>query len=990
MWRFWLLVVAIVTLSPAARAQNNPTLSEAERGIRRDDAPTAHLRIDALDVRAHLVGRTADVTVEMLIGSDDATAYEANLALTLPADAVVTGYALDVDGKMIPGQLLEAPKARNVYEDEVRAGIDPGLAEVAGNRFTTRIFPIDATHPRRFRVTFVAAFDPTLGFALPLARDGAIGRVTVAVTADGYAAAPAVRFGGQPPLGLTRNGDGWRGEVALGKAVLREGLTVTGGTPSGPMIVARHPNGQAFFVIDDAAGRQPTTPSRGGRLRIYWDRSLSHRADRTDLEAEVLARLAERTVPDAIDLVTFASDRPQVATLGNAAALRAALGRVTYRGGTSLAGLDTLRLAAATQCVLVSDGNLTIDRGVAFAPDCSLTALTAAPGADGARLGRLTQRSGGSVVRLSVGGEADALAALSARRRAPIAVIDAAGRRIDTRALPAGPGRWLLVGPMPATGGVTVRLSGGGERRYAPAGSPVAAEAPAALWAASRVAALADDPAQHAEMAQTARRYQVAGPGMSFLVLERPDQYLRADLTPPDGFGAEWLKTYRDAKRDWDKERRDARQERLAFVVKQWRERRAWWDRSFTPRTRAKVRRASGEQAYGPPEPAPPPPPPPAPLSAPPPPSPGRNEARRVVPPAIVSSAPLAVENDANDVVVTGTIRRDLAPTQETPPAAIKIDMADLIARRPYITALDGAAPARRLAVLTEQERAYGSVPTFYLDTAEWFRRKGDAATAALLLLSALELPTSDDETRQIVAFRLERDGVFDRAVELAEHLAAANAEFRPQPGRDLALALAARGRAAGSAGRADLERAFQLLVDTALNPASSEFDGIEVIALMEANALIPQIAAADGRWTLDKRLVGLTDTDARIVIEWTADDADIDLWVDEPNGERVMYSNKLSSAGGQISNDMTDGYGPEEYAIRRAPAGAYRVRINGYDADRINPNGPGHVLIRLQRNFGRKSAAQELIDVDLSFQTARNRNDEDRTRPVATLQVQR
>lgn len=53
------------------------------------------------------------------------------------------------------------------------------------------------------------------------------------------------------------------------------------------------------------------------------------------------------------------------------------------------------------------------------------------------------------------------------------------------------------------------------------------------------------------------------------------------------------------------------------------------------------------------------------------------------------------------------------------------------------------------------------------------------------------------------------------------------------------------------------------------------------------------------------------------------------------------MYSNKLSSAGGQISNDMTDGYGPEEYAVHRAPAGPYHVRINGYDADRINPNGP-------------------------------------------------
>ena len=973
------------TLSSAAWAQSNPTLTEAERGIRHDDRAAAHLRIDALDVRAQLTGRTADVTVEMLLGSDDTDSYEASLALTLPNDAVVTGYALDVGGRMIPGQLLEAPKARNVYEDEVRAGIDPGLAEVAGNRFTTRIFPIDAAHPRRFRLHFVSTFDPVIGLVLPLARDAVLGRVSVAVTADGYAAAPAVRFAGQP-LPLTRIENGWRGEAMLGKAIVREGLTVTGGALAAPMIVARHSNGQAFFTIADEEAGKPDRASRGGRLRIYWDRSLSHRAARTDLEADVLARIAERTAPAAIDLVTFASDKPQIATLATAVALRTALGQIVYRGGTSLSGLDALVLPAATQCVIVFDGEVTIDRGAAFAPNCRLMALTAAPDADSVQLGRLVQSTGGKVVRLAIGGEMAATAALTARGATPVSVRDAAGRRLDTRVLPAGSGQWLLVGPMPTTGGVTVRVGTGGERHYKPTAAPIAAEAPAALWAAMRVADLADDPARHAAMAETARRYHVAGPGMSFLVLERPDQYLRAELPPPEGFGAEWLAQYRVARADWDKEHSDAKQERLAFVLNQWRERRAWWNKGFAPLTRAQVKRRQGDEAPGMAVPAPPPPPPP-------PPSEPGSPSAVTLPPIVASpaSAPAAATGDGADDIVVTSARQELLPSPQQPQTtAIKLDLANLIAKRPYIAALDAAGPARRLAVLADQERQFGTVPTFYLDTAEWFRTRGDTATASVLLLSALELPTSDDETRQIVAFRLERDRSFDRAVEIAEQLAAANAEFRPQPGRDLALALAARGHSAGRAGRADLERAFQLLVDTALNPASRDFDGIEVIALMEANALIPQIETAGGHWTLDKRLVGLTDTDARIVIEWTADDADIDLWVDEPNGERVMYSNKLSSAGGQISNDMTDGYGPEEYAIHRAPAGSYRVRVNGYDADRINPNGPGHVLIRLQRNFARASEAQELVDIDLSFQTGRDRNEEEETKSIATLRVGR
>lgn len=131
---------------------------------------------------------------------------------------------------------------------------------------------------------------------------------------------------------------------------------------------------------------------------------------------------------------------------------------------------------------------------------------------------------------------------------------------------------------------------------------------------------------------------------------------------------------------------------------------------------------------------------------------------------------------------------------------------------------------------------------------------------------------------------------------------------------------------------------------------------------------------------------MGQTDTDVRILISWSMDDADVDLWMTEPGGEKVYYAHKQSAAGGLISNDMTDGYGPEEYVIRRAQAGAYRVQIDGFDADRLNPNGAGRVMIRLQRNFARPSQQQQLVDLDIGF-TKRSR--EERTRPVATLTVE-
>lgn len=970
----WLCLVFV----PAeVAAQINPKLSEAERGIRsgdNDDDAAKHLRIEELLVTAHVTGPTADVTLELLLASEGDDDYEANLALALPPDAVVTGYSLSVDGALIPGQLLEQPKARNLYEDEVREGIDPGLAEVStGNRFTTRIYPIDSEHPRRFRLSFAVPFDPARGIVLPLARDAAIGRTRFDVTIDGYGTAPAVRFAGQP-LALAREGAQWHGGVGASKRVLREGVEISGGRLVAPLLVARHDGGERFFVIADAGST--TSTALAGRLRIYWDRSLSHGLDGVALETRVLARLIDETAPTAIDLVTFASDRPQVTTLKDVIALRKALGAVVYRGGTSFSGLDGLALPPAGRCVLVSDGQVTIDRGTEFVPDCPLTLLTASKQADGARLGRIAQGASGQLVRVADGGEAKAAAALVQPGTAVTTVRDASGRRIAFRALPAAPGSWLLTGPMPDRGGVRVRLGDGSERRYDGDGPLARADAPGALWAAQQVQILGDDPARHQTMVEFARRYHVAGPAMALLVLERPDQYLRAHLTPPVGFPQEWMDSYREAKKEADEEARDEKRERFDFVLEQWAERKAWWKKRFVVQRRS--RPAAAELPTPAPEPASAPPPPPA----------------LTVTDGLQRGAGVAVddvESDDANVVVTGFRARDLPVARVERPtttATVKIDLADLIAKRPYIVALAAAGPLARLDVLAEQERAFGSVPGFYLDSAEWFRSMGDRMTADALLLSALELPQSDDETRQIVAFRLERDKAYDRAVELAEQLAAANAEFRPQPARDLALALAARARSRGKAGRADLERAFTLLTDAALNPASSEFDGFEVIALMEANALISDVEAVGGSWTLDPRLVALLDTDVRIVIEWTADDADIDLWVNEPNGERVNYSDKLSSAGGQVSNDMTDGYGPEEYAIHRAPGGTYAVRINGYDADRLNPNGTGHVLIRLIRNFGRRSEEEVLVDADLSFQQGSDRDDEEETRPVATLHV--
>ena len=87
---------------------------------------------------------------------------------------------------------------------------------------------------------------------------------------------------------------------------------------------------------------------------------------------------------------------------------------------------------------------------------------------------------------------------------------------------------------------------------------------------------------------------------------------------------------------------------------------------------------------------------------------------------------------------------------------------------------------------------------------------------------------------------------------------------------------------------------------------------------------------------------------------------------MDEPSGERVIYNNNRSRNGGRLSRDMTQGFGPEEYLIRHAVPGKYVVRINTFNTDRLNPNGPTTVTARLFRNYGRPNQSEQLIDLEV------------------------
>ncbi len=960
-WRRHILGLALCLTAAAAVAQDsdqpsspgNPSLTALANGVR-DEAHVRDIAIRRLDIAVDVRGAVTETTVTTAFSSRAKEQLQGEFRLQLPVDAVITGYALDVNGKMIDGVLVDRAKAQAVYAERVRTRVDPGLGEVSNdNVFSTKIFPITPQNGRTIRVKFVSAAARDGTIRLPLVADAPAEGWSIAVHASGSAAPEVILPGGK--ASFTPVADGFTA-TSGGKGALDGSLTIRTVMPD--LLISRHRNGERYLQMGGAL--TASTASEPEHLRIYWDRSRSRLDDRLDAELALVRDYVDSTKPSVIELVAFNSSGAQRTTVADGAAAASWLKQLTYRGATSFASLADE--APTNRCLLFSDGRVTIDRDARFNPVCRIDTVTSATGADRAWLGHVATEHGGRGLFLGTN-RGKILADL---RAAGSGVTGVEGKDGPLPFIPidAPAGQWRVLALAPTSGDVTIRFADGGFLVSNVKGNEAAFDGEAALVARDRLALLGATQ-QRADFVALSRRYGIASPSLSFVVLETPQDYVTADVAPPASYPAEDRTQYADLKRDADTQKDKDRQERLTKVVAAWADEIKWWETTFDPRAQS-GRGKSGGNGSAPP----PPPPPPAPVMAPPP------------PPSVPPPAEPASPDDSADSAIVVTAQRRSAQFQNSPVAVTTITSDSLEKKgsgkpdvgaiaidawqpdRPYLKAYD-AAPARFDAIFAKEEAKSGKLPAFYLDTAEWLRKHGRTDDAIEVVLAALELPTANEVTLGFVADRLERYGAIDRAIELRERHAALDPD-RPQPKRFLALALAHRAALRPATARADLERAIALLRDVAITPFASDWDGIELVSLVEANALIPKLRALGGEPDIDERLVKLLDTDLRVVIDWTTDDTDLDLWVDEPNGERSIYSNRLTAIGGQLSNDMTQGYGPEQYLLRRAPDGSFTVQANVYASDRLDPNGASVLTAHLFRNYGRPNQTEQVVDVEL------------------------
>src|SRR5262245_40809961 len=101
------------------------------------------VRMQQLAVRVEIVDGVATTTLRQSWRNDGGAQAEATWLLPLPPGAVADGFRMTVNGVEMSGEVLDAARARTVYEGIVRQRLDPGLLEWFGRGcLRARIFPI--------------------------------------------------------------------------------------------------------------------------------------------------------------------------------------------------------------------------------------------------------------------------------------------------------------------------------------------------------------------------------------------------------------------------------------------------------------------------------------------------------------------------------------------------------------------------------------------------------------------------------------------------------------------------------------------------------------------------------------------------------------------------------------------------------------------------------------------------------------------------------
>ncbi len=922
------------------------------------------IQVRSLALTTEVNGGLARTTIELTFHNPNCRRLEGELQFPLQPGQQVSGFALDIDGRMRPAVPVEKAKGQEVFEAVERRGVDPGLLEqTAGNQFRLRVYPIPANGERHVRISIDQSLQregASWRLHLPLAFARGVASFPLRVIARGQTDAPRI-VGGFGDAVFKRDGDGFSARID-GRSPALGALTMRFDASRQAQAFVQEIDGQRYFHAEVPLAGAATPRAMPKVIGLLWDSSASARKRDIDGDFAVLDRYFAAVGNGEVRLTTLRDVAEPTRTFairgGDWSTLRKALRDTVYDGASALA--DWRPQADVQEYLLFSDGfsNFGTAREMpALAARQRLYALdSAGADADATRLSAWADARGGRLISWQ-GNAGIAEAARQLLQDAPrLLTIDGLGADSLVSASRYPQSGYLRIAGRLSQPAAVISLRVGVQGHEHSITMPVGSDAPAsnqvaALWASYSIGQLAAEPDVHrAEIRRLGSAFGLVSSETSLIVLESPNDYVRYDIAPP----AELRNEVARLAANHDAERGKSRAAQIGKIEAEFSEKIGWWEKTWPKRTpglktsvtapaaMAETMVASGGSSD--------------------------TSAADAAPAMERSAAPMSVQAPAP---VAGALRQRAANLDRVEVAGSRIarsENAEEAKKAKEGTSEDGSAGAnvsiameswkpdspfaRRLrearadqvyAVYLDERTDHADSSAFYLDVADILFERGQRQLALRVLSNLAEMNLENRQVLRVLGYRLMQADANALAVPVFEHVSRL-AEDEPQSWRDLGLAYAAAGHE---------QDAIDSLYRVVTGTWDSRFPSVELIALGELNAIVARARRPLDTRGIDRRLLRNLPLDLRAVLSWDSDNTDIDLWVTDPNGKNTFYSTPHSYQGGWLSHDCTGGYGPEEFILRKAKPGKYKVEANFFGDHEQLVTGPTTLQLHLFTGFG-------------------------------------
>jgi len=334
------------------------------------DPDGQELILEELSARTAIHGMLSLTELELRFRNPQAKVIEGRFTCTLPPNAAISRFAKDVNGHLMEGEVVERLRANQVYESFLHQMRDPALLEQdQGNRFSARIFPIDAKAPVRLVLSYTTLLPMRGGvrtYTLPLRGLSKVDKLSFRAF---ITPVPGEETSGIQKTSSTISGPGRRSTAEVVSFEERDytpdrDVELTW-RPTEGASAARILRAGDFYLaaIRGAAGRRAAEKPVPSSWLFYVDTSASSAEGAPHRIAAIEELLAALPPGDRVQLVAFDQDLVPLAT-GTAADLSQRSGNLLrtrlFLGGTDLGALfrDAARAAredSSRAIVIASD-----------------------------------------------------------------------------------------------------------------------------------------------------------------------------------------------------------------------------------------------------------------------------------------------------------------------------------------------------------------------------------------------------------------------------------------------------------------------------------------------------------------------------------------------------------------------------------------------------------------------------------------------------------